>query len=107
MKPRDILLEKMCEIYAKDAALFPHEYCMEKSLQIAEKFLKTGSLDFDQNEKVSYAHRALTTIDSTESETGIAIIRAWLMHDASVELRRVITAQDCEKLAIRIGLLLK
>ncbi len=103
MNKRDLLLQKMCEAFETDSDLYPVSYRMEKSLEMAERFFEKAELPQEETEKVTYAHRAM--ICPTSPEKILPIIHNWLRFDTSLNLRKTITAEDCEKLARRLSVL--
>jgi hypothetical protein len=103
MTRRELLIAKMCEVYAEAVEWNTTEYAMEKALTLAERFAQTAVIE---NEEITYAHRAMGSPPAASIERALPLIHTWLRYDTSLELRKKISAEDCEKLAIRIAPLL-
>lgn len=104
MTRRELLLTKMCEVYNESIEFYSQEYAMDKVLSIAERFAQTAQID--DPEPMSYAHRAMNNPDQSTINRLLPLIHTWLRHDTTLDLRKKITAEDCEKLAIRLAVLL-
>lgn len=107
MTKRELLLAKMCEVFEENNKFYSVEYSMGKALELAENFLLKAELPDEHKETVTYAHRALTGSHENAVAVVLPFIRNWLLNDVSVQLRKIITVSDCEKLAIRLSLLVR
>lgn len=104
MTKRDLVIKKMCEIYNQQIESFSQPYVMGQLLDVAGRFIQ--SAEIDDPEPVTYAHRAMADPDQTSLSRILPRIHTWLRYDTTLELRKKITAEDCEKLAIRLATLL-
>lgn len=106
MTKREMLLAKMCETFKENVEFYSLEYSMEKALVLAERFTQNAKIADEEPEQMSYAHRAMTAPSQETLNRVLPHIHTWLRFDTSLDLRKKITAEDCEKLAIRISVLI-
>jgi hypothetical protein len=107
MTKRELLLAKMCEVFEENNKFYSVEYSMDKALELAENFLLKAQLPGEDLETVTYGHRALTGPHESAMAVILPFIHNWLRNDVPIHLRTTITATDCEKLAIRLSLLMR